>query len=101
MLNTFLELKEPLIYISKITRNIDYNRIFLNDRDWFILSQLIRIFEVFIKPTIKLQGQVYITLPKALLYIYQIYNKLEGLVRNFRSQIASNIDLVSFLSYLI
>jgi len=85
MISTTLELKEPLIYINKITKNSEFKRYFLTDTDFDELYELKLIFEVFFKPTIKLQGQLYTTLNIGLLYIYQIYNKLEALLYNYKS----------------
>ena len=75
--------------------SLEFQGIFLNSKEWYMLTQLKRIFEVFVKPSIKLQGQVYITLPKSLLYIYQIYNNLDDLTRNFKRQSQQRGDLVS------
>lgn len=95
MLKTILELKEPLTYISNNTTNKEFKRIFFNPKEWLIISYLKQIFKVFVKPSIKLQGQLYITLSTALLYIYQIFNKLEGLIETFNKEIEKNPLLVS------
>jgi hypothetical protein len=83
MINTIFELRFVLDYIGKNTTNKEYTRIKLNDYDLFIIERLRLIFEVFSKPIIKLQGQIYTTIPKALLYIANIYRKLEDLGKRF------------------
>lgn len=95
MISTTLELKEPLIYINKITKNTDFKRYFLSDNEFEELIELKKIFEVFIKPTTKLQGELYITLNITLLYIYQIYNKLDNLINIYKSQ--RNIQYNSYI----
>ena len=95
MISTTLELKEPLIYINKITKNTDFKRYFLSDNEFKELIELKKIFEVFIKPTTKLQGELYITLNITLLYIYQIYNKLDNLINIYKSQ--RNIQYNSYI----
>jgi hypothetical protein len=95
MISTTLELKEPLIYINKITKNTEFKRYFLTDMEFDELYELKLIFEVFLKPTIKLQGQLYTTLNISLLYIYQIYNKLEALLNDYKSR--KNIRYNSFI----
>ena len=84
MIKAVLNLKQPLLYINRNTTNAEYLQIFFKEVDWFILTELKKIFEIFIKASIKLQGEVYTTLPKALLYIYQIYNKLTAIYRNYQ-----------------
>jgi hypothetical protein len=95
MLSTFLELKEVLIYISKNTSNLEYNRIFLNSKEWAEIEELKRIFEVFLKPSIKLQGQTYTTLSQSLFYIYLIYKDLEVLQASY----SIDYNLVSFFLF--
>jgi hypothetical protein len=87
MIKTALELKEPLIYISKNTTNIEYKRNILTDNEWLILIELRNIFEIFVKPSTKLQGSLYITLNMSLLYIYQIYNKLNNLKLIYKEKV--------------
>lgn len=99
MLNTLLELKEPLIYISKITSNLEYKRLFLSNSDWVELEELKKIFLVFLKPSIKLQGQVYTTSQKALFYIYIIYNKLNLLYIYFSSKAESSLKVSNFFFF--
>ena len=72
MLQVFLKLKEPLHFISRHTVNKEYRDIFFNSVKLFILSQIKKAFQVFLKPLVDLQGEVYTTLPKGLLYIYII-----------------------------
>jgi hypothetical protein len=51
---------------------------------------------VFSKPSIKLQGQIYTTLPLGLLYIYLIYNNLNNLIEEYKRKLNRDPDLVSF-----
>ena len=86
MIKTALKLKEAIIYIAKNTSNKEFKNNILLDTEWDSLSNLKDIFEVFVKPTIKLQGQTYITLSLSLLYIYQIFNKLKDLIRTYEAK---------------
>jgi len=95
MIITTLELREPLTYISKFTKNTEFKRHFLTDNEFNELNELKSIFEIFVKPTDKLQGQLYTTLNITLLYVYQIYNKLEKLINNYKSR--KNIQYNSFI----
>jgi hypothetical protein len=69
MILSTIELKELLIYISKNTTSKEYKRYILSSNEFDKLEELKSIFEVFLKPTIKLQSQSYITL-NIRLYIY-------------------------------
>ena len=40
MIKTTLELKEPILYISKNTTNIEFKRNILIEEEWLILSNL-------------------------------------------------------------
>jgi hypothetical protein len=99
MLNTFIELKEPLDYIYRNTINNEFKSIYLNSIDWFIIKQLKTLFKIFTMPSIKLQGEVYTTLPKGLLYIYKIYNDLEEFNEKAQSRIQQDPTLVSIYYY--
>ena len=77
MIKTALELKEVIIYISNLTTNTEFKNYTLTITDQAALQDLADIFAIFVTPTIKLQGQVYTIINKSLLFIYQIYNKLE------------------------
>jgi hypothetical protein len=70
MINTTLNLKEALKYISNNTTNNIFKSLFLTEKEFTELSDLKNIFEIFVKPSVKLQGQVYITLNRGLIYIY-------------------------------
>ena len=96
MIKTALELKQPLIYTANLTSNKDFKQYLLSDLEWFELKELKNIFEIFLKPTIKLQGQIYTTLNYSLLYIYQLYNKLEKLISIYKQQKSGN-----FSSYIL
>lgn len=95
MLNILLELKEPLEYITRNTNNNEYKQLRFNSLEWFILSQIKKTFKVFNKPSIKLQGETYITLPESLLNIYKIYNKLNNLQKEYQRKINQTPDFVS------
>ncbi len=86
MIKTAIDLKQPIIYISKNITNKEFKRYILIDNEWSVLNELKNIFEIFVKPSVKLQRQLYITLNKSLLYIYQIYNKLEHLIDIFKKK---------------
>jgi len=85
MISTVIELKDPLVYISRSTDNIEYKTLFLTDREWGFLYNLREIFEVFNKPSIRLQSETYTTLNRGLLYVYTIFDKLEILRNKFRT----------------
>ncbi len=70
MITTTLELKEPLIYTNKITKNTKFKKYFLTDSEFKDLNDLQHIFDVFYKPTTRLQSEYYTTLPLTLLYIF-------------------------------
>jgi hypothetical protein len=61
-----------------------------------MLSQILKTFKVFLKPSIKLQGQIYTTLPLGLSYIYSIYNNLDNLIEEYKRKINRDPNLVSF-----
>ena len=67
----------------------------MTDLDWVFLVEIKRLFEVFVKPSTRLQGQFYTTMPEGLLFIYQIYNKLESFNKAFISYSSRNTQLVS------
>ena len=96
MLNAFFELKGPLEYIDRNSANNEFHDIFLSSTDWIIVEELRNLFNIFVKPSVKLQGEVYVTLPKGLLYIYQIYNNLEAFINKVERKIQEREDLVSF-----
>ena len=96
MIKATLDLKEPLIYIERNITNPLFKKIALSKADFLALKELERIFIIFLKPSIKLQAQLYITLPKSLLYIYKIFNKLEALNEEFIRE-SKKPNLVSYL----
>jgi len=73
MIEATLELRKPLIYIGKNTSNVEFKELMLKDNEWAILIELKGLFEVFIKPSTRLQGQLYSTIPNSLFIIY-LYN---------------------------
>jgi hypothetical protein len=90
MIKKTLELKEPLIYIAKNTENNEFKELIMKNNEWEILIELRNIFEIFVKPTIKLQGQIYTTLNHSLLYIYKIYNKLNNFINLYKDKYRSS-----------
>jgi hypothetical protein len=97
MVNTTLELKGPLTYIYRMTDRAEFQNIFFSLADWFILTQLQRIFQIFVKPSIKLQGEFYTTLPTALLYVYNFYLKLSELRTDYTRLKRRYPEAVSYL----
>ncbi len=83
MINTFLMLKSAILYVQKFTSNKEFKKNTPNENEWEILTELKNIFEIFVSPTIKLQGQRYTTLNTSLLYIYKIYNKLDSFIESY------------------
>ena len=86
IIKTTLELKEPILYVLRNTENDEFQQLILNNTEWEILHELSLIFEVFVKPTTKLQGQIYTTLNHTLLYIYKIYSKLHSLMKTYKAK---------------
>jgi hypothetical protein len=86
MIKTTLELKDAIIYVSKNTNNDEFQNIILNNNEWEALEELKNIFEIFVKPTTKLQGQIYTTLNYTLLYIYRIYRQLKDLLHIYKDK---------------
>ena len=97
MLLVAYELKEPLSYIKKNISHLEFQQIAFNASDWFVIEHLIKIFEIFVKPSTKLQGETYVTLSTALLYIYKIYADLDTLYRLFITQSSQDMPSVSYL----
>lgn len=95
MVKILLELKEPLNYVRRNTNHHEFKSIYFDSLDWFILTELKKIFEIFVMPSIKLQGQVYTTMPKALLYVFKIYKDLDLKINYFELQRENNEELVS------
>jgi hypothetical protein len=96
MLNTFIELKEPLEFVYRFITNTEFKNIYLNSVDWFTIQQLRNLFNIFVKPLVKLQAEVYTTLPKSLLYIYKIYIDLEKFIQLSQNRIDADPTLVSY-----
>ncbi|KAG5654804.1 hypothetical protein KAF25_002876 [Fusarium avenaceum] len=93
MINTALLLRNPIDYILRNTTNTEFLRIGLTSPDWEALTHLKSIFELFKKPLIKLQGQVYTTISIGLLYIFQLLKNLQNLQQSFelRSITSDNV----------
>jgi len=54
MLERLLRVKEALKYISKNTDNLEFKELYFTSTEWFFIQQLKDIFEIFIKPSIRL-----------------------------------------------
>jgi len=94
MIKVALDLQKAIIYTANNTTNKDFKQNMLTETDWVQLKELKSIFEVFIKPTIKLQGQIYTTLNFSLLYIYQIYKKLNNLINIYKQNKTANSSFI-------
>jgi hypothetical protein len=81
MLRNFLYLWPAIraVIISSDTKAFKKNRnvLLLSDADIQFLTKCLRIFEVFIKATTKLQADKYPTMYYLLPEVYSIYNELE------------------------
>ena len=86
MLKTAFDLKSAVNYVAKNITNVEFQRHSLNNKEWDSILGLINIFEIFVKPTTKLQSQTYTISNEGLLYIYQIYNKLETIISTLKSK---------------
>lgn len=76
-------LKYALIFVNINTDNNEFKDLFLTDDEWLFIIEAIRILQVFYKPSIRLQGEVYITLSNALLDIHNVSNKLTALKHEY------------------
>ena len=55
MLHVFLAFKDPLIYVNNnLVINTEFKEIFIQDEEWDIIYELLRVFRVFYKPTVRL-----------------------------------------------
>ena len=97
MLTIVYTLKGPLTFIQRHTTYWEYQKIALTTADWFIVKNLIMIFTVFVKPSTQLQGELYITLPSALIHIYKVYKELQVLQRYFIKEANQNPSSVSYI----
>jgi hypothetical protein len=86
MINTALLLRGPIDYILRNTSNSEFLQTGLTSPDWEALTHLKIIFELFKKPLIKLQGQVYTTISIGLLYIFHLLKSLQQLQQTFELQ---------------
>lgn len=94
MIKIALDLQKAIIYTANNTTNKDFKQNILTETEWLQLKELKTIFEVFLKPTIKLQGQIYTTLNFSLLYIYQIYKKLDNLISIYKQNKTINSSFI-------
>ena len=101
MLNVFYNLKELLKHIARFTKNTKFKQIYLNFINQYTVKQLTKLFKIFVKLLVKLQGEVYTTLLKALLYIYKIYNDLKDYICYSCEKIERDLSLVSYIFYLL
>lgn len=83
----------------KHTNNKEISKIFFKDSEWGLLVKLYRVFEVFLRPSKDLQGQTYITNLFSLLYVYQMFNKLNKLAKAYvvKTKVNYNIALTHYL----
>jgi hypothetical protein len=93
-------LSKPISYILRSTNNIEFKRIGFSISDWEALPHLKSISELFKKPIIKLQGEVYTTMSLGLLYIFQLLENLKTLKQTFDLQ-ANQPEKVSYFIYFI
>ena len=94
MIKIALDLQKAIIYTANNTTNKDFKQNILIETDQLQLKELKTIFEVFLKPTIKLQSQIYTTLNYSLLYIYQIYKKLNNLISIYKQNKTLNSSCI-------
>jgi hypothetical protein len=101
MIRVTLEFRPILEYINNNTNNKEFKLLMLTNTDWKALIQLYRIFNVFVKPSIELQGQFYTTLNKSLLYAYKVHDKLNDLVRELQQDKRNNMHLAAYYDIYI
>ncbi len=77
--------------MNKILKKFKFKKYFFIDSEFKDLNNLQCIFDVFYKFTIRLQGEYYTTLPFTLLYIFQIYTKLNSFITTFKNRKIYNI----------
>jgi hypothetical protein len=94
MIKIALDLKKAILYTANNTTNKEFKANILTEVEWLQLKELKSIFEVFLKPTIKLQGQIYTILNISLLYIYQIYKKLNSLISIYKQNKTTNNSFI-------
>jgi hypothetical protein len=94
MINIALTLKSALLYTEKNTNNAEFKSLSLSNHEWDSLLELRTIFKVFVGPSTILQGEIYTTINKSLLYIYQIWKKLRDILVDLRTRIIQNEWLV-------
>ena len=85
MINDFLNLYPAikLVMINSKNKAFKKKTLFLDNNEIEYLKQVLKILKVFVKATIKLQGEKYPTIYYTIPYIYQIYNKLDTLKSEF------------------
>ena len=83
MLKDFLHVWQAIkIVISlSITKSFEKNKeiLLLKDSEIAYLEKCLKIFNIFVKPTTKLQAKKYPTIYYLLPEVYKLYSRLEGL----------------------
>ena len=106
MLQDFLHLIKAInatIELSK-TKAFKDNKLKLSENEIEYLRKYLKIFEIFIKATIKLQAEKYPTIYYLIPIVYDIYNKLNRVkeklnVSYFFSNIHSRLISLKYLGY--
>jgi hypothetical protein len=79
MLSTALALRVPITALcASQTLDLSMRDISLTQDDWSILIQLKSFFQIFVKPSMKLQASSYPTLNMAIPYYMKMINKLQA-----------------------
>lgn len=99
MLTAFLEFKEAIRYIARNTNHSEFKKLELSNLDWYSLQELKKIFEIFVKPSVNLQGEVYTTISQGLLYVYQVWKNLRNLGHDYMRQIQEGSVIVSYFLF--
>ena len=96
MLDRFIYCKDAVLYTYRNTTNevVLANRII--EKDFQYLNILKKIFEIFVEPSVELQGQVYTIINLAFLYIYDIYKSLKEILIEI-SRLRNEVNNVSVL----
>jgi hypothetical protein len=94
MLRNFLHLWPAIraVLLSSNTKAFKKNRnaLLLSEADIVFLTKCLRIFEVFVKATTKLQADKYPTIYYLLPEVYNIYNELE-IIKGDLNQVSKRV----------
>ncbi len=82
-LNLWRAIKSVIILSDFKVFKKNKEKLLLKDIDITYLKQCLKIFSIFVKATTKLQAEKYSTIYYLLSEIYNIYNKLENIQREF------------------